>query len=101
MENCKVTKEDMDDMVIIHKTVISLLGSGIAAESLLQAMGSLLRDGSMTPDDVAYLVEQVFDEEADKETEEVLGQISEVIDEALMNGPNFALAVLLDGLTNM
>lgn len=55
----------------------------------------------MTPDDVAYIIEQVFDEEADKETEEVFEQVGEVIGEALMNDPNFALAVLLGGLANM
>lgn len=100
MENRKVTKEAMDGLIAVHKT-LSLLDSGSGAQSLLQIMGKCLRDGSMTPDNVAYIVEQVFDEEADKETEKVCEQVGGAIGEALMNDPNFALAVLLGGLANM
>ena len=100
MENRKVTKEAMDGLIAVHKT-LSLFDSGSGAQSLLQTMGKCLRDGSMTPDDVADIIEQLFDEEADKETEEVFEQVGEVIGEALMNDPNFALAVLLGGLANM
>lgn len=100
MENRKVTKKAMDGLITFHKTLV-LLDPGSGAQALLQIMGKGLRDGSMTPDDVAYLVEQVFDEEVDKEVDEVREQISEVVGEALMNDPNFALAVLLGGLANM
>lgn len=100
MENRRVTKEAMDGLIAVHKT-LSLFDPGSGAQSLLQIMGKGLRDGSMTPDDVAYIIEQVFDEEADKEVDEVCEQVGEVIGEALMNDPNFALAVLLGGLANM
>lgn len=40
MENRKVTKEAMDGLIAVHKT-LSLFDSGSGAQSLLQTMGEM------------------------------------------------------------
>lgn len=65
----KMTEQEKQGMIVIHKTFSEVL-PGEAAQAMLHSLGKFLREGACTPEDAADIIKAVFDEEVDKEMAE-------------------------------
>ena len=88
-----ISANEKNALISMHKLISTIDPSGPAGNALLQTLGKGLRDGAMTPDDVAEVVMGVFDERADKE--------AQMMGEVIHHDPALFVAALLSILEDM